>query len=54
MKKLILTVLITCLFVAPFALAQEAQAEESDQQWNRHEGFYADANIGTNVIFGTL
>jgi hypothetical protein len=46
MKQRILLTMVTCVLVTQLALADEGQ-----QPWNRHKGFYAEGNVGTNIYY---
>jgi opacity protein-like surface antigen len=48
MKKRIVLALVTTMFSTQLALADDAP---QDQQWNRHQGFYVEANGGTNLYY---
>ncbi len=51
MRNLIVLVLAAFLFSTQLALADDAQQAQQDQQWNRHQGFYLEANGGTNLYY---
>ncbi len=44
MKLRLVSMMVACLAIAQGAAAGEA---EQDKAWNRHEGFYAEAGLGT-------
>ena len=46
MKQRILLAMVTFVLVTQLALADEGQ-----QPWNRHKGFYAEGNVGTNLYY---
>ncbi len=48
MKKQLLLVLASICFFSQIALAEEGQQED---QWNRHQGFFGELNLGTNLIY---
>src|SRR4030042_2432062 len=48
MKLQIVSTMVACLVVAPWAAAGET---EQEQPWNRHNGFYAEANFGIGFAY---
>ncbi len=51
MKKSILYTIPLCLLIAGSAMAAGNVAGHSDNSFNRHTGFYASANVGTNIAY---
>ncbi len=51
MTNRLILALAASLFLAPLALAEDAQEE---QQWNRHQGFYVEGNGGANLFYFAL
>ncbi len=48
MIKQLLFILASICFFAPIALAEEEQQED---KWNRHQGFFGELNLGTNLYY---
>ena len=46
-KQLLFAIALTC-FLASIALADEGQQQG---QWNRHQGFFSEFNLGSNLLY---